>query len=426
MQKILIILTLFLTSNASVAGECFISKQKFSVGFFNGVGNTLKQATKSSQNLKSKTHYPVTLYYNHTEGITKDLLEAYEQRLAEIPFAERAKEANGQKFLFYQFMNGATSKNDSPEIKAAINKFAGDVRRLERVASTRPITVADYTDHDRQLDSELQVTSRVALVAHSQGNLFANHVFESLSKTRQKRAGVIHVAPASVHLHGKYILSKTDMIVRPISTMPANITIPYNIFADHTGHGFSESYLAYPGSLNRIIVMIDEQQRLATPIGIHGDFNVKTMGQFVYRGVSSPSRGVGKISFKGGLTRYTDKPDMAGCQATITYDSGQFNFLVKRQFIKPGGFLRSAHWCGNGAGRINKVVQDESTGDIEIKETWESLPGAPSAASGEDSLTCRNDEKRKSGNAHAPESTSNTMSFTDDIKRVMLGDLYKK
>lgn len=79
--------------------------------------------------LKEKRAMQVELFYNQTKGLIPDLLEAADQRLAEI--LPTNKPTN---YSFYNFINNTLSAESGSEIKAAANKLAMDKLRLIRRA----------------------------------------------------------------------------------------------------------------------------------------------------------------------------------------------------------------------------------------------------------------------------------------------------
>jgi len=105
--------------------------------------------------------------------------------------------------------------------------------------------------------SQKVTTQKLLLVGHSQGNFYANDLYDQLASqpggVPSQSIGVYGVAsPASrVAGEGKYITSDTDsiinsLIVKLINTyvLPPNIHIPLQA-GDGNGHSFSDVYLKY-------------------------------------------------------------------------------------------------------------------------------------------------------------------------------------
>jgi len=109
-------------------------------------------------------------------------------------------------------------------------------------------------------DASAQIkTQKVLLVAHSQGNFYANNFYDAVTKSGDVPArsiGVYGVAtPASrVAGNGTYRTSSTDGVINlvrkvfPGRTLEANDTIEFKKSDDSgNGHGFREVYLEYRG-----------------------------------------------------------------------------------------------------------------------------------------------------------------------------------
>ncbi|MDD5152792.1 MAG: DUF5011 domain-containing protein [Candidatus Pacebacteria bacterium] len=109
-------------------------------------------------------------------------------------------------------------------------------------------------------DASAQIkTQKVLLVAHSQGNFYANNFYDAVTKSGDVSAGSIGVygvaVPASkVAGDGIYRTSDTDTVINlarkvfPGKTLKANDSINYKDSDDSgRGHGFREIYLEYRG-----------------------------------------------------------------------------------------------------------------------------------------------------------------------------------
>jgi len=92
-------------------------------------------------------------------------------------------------------------------------------------------------------NNSLKHSHRVLLVSHSQGNLFANRIYDSLTpKEYQNYLANVQVASPASSVHAKmgtYITGWIDPVINPISgSMPANADL------DSPGHAFVSAYLA--------------------------------------------------------------------------------------------------------------------------------------------------------------------------------------
>ena len=108
--------------------------------------------------------------------------------------------------------------------------------------------------------SEKITTQKILLVAHSQGNFYANSFYDTVTDTSgsvpAESIGVYGVAnPASrVAGGGKWLTSDTDRIIAKLlgrillrKIMPPNTHITLQSGDDTWGHSFSDVYLKYKG-----------------------------------------------------------------------------------------------------------------------------------------------------------------------------------
>ncbi len=122
-------------------------------------------------------------------------------------------------------------------------------------------TVKDYDLVNMLNDASAKVkTQKLLLIAHSQGNFYANSFYDTVAgKVGGVPTGGIGVygvaSPASrVAGNGKYMTSSTDTVIEKLrwkgilSIMPANEDIKLPQGDTSNGHGFSDTYLKYRGS----------------------------------------------------------------------------------------------------------------------------------------------------------------------------------
>jgi len=355
-----------------------MAKTKYEFGFFNGVYNTDDDAEASARRLSLTGGKKPILFYNHSYGLIPDLVEAYDQTMAEMPPATR-RPNNGD--LFNEFLNGDTGilkavAEVNPEIMNAVRKFRSAIPEKERKAIVLTETMADYTEHNQQLKALLNRTHRAILIAHSQGNLFANHAYDQVGKERQKRIGIIHVAPPTAVLHGKYVLSNHDTVINLIrlsgraTTLPANVEIPLlNIDSWLSGHGFVEVYLN-PGLKPYSIIVddINNEEAKAGPVGLYGSFHGTTTGQREGMfGEPKPISGSGVITYPGNGAHSVDSTKTCKSQTTVNNDM-TFQTHVKKPLT---GYVI----CVNMTGDISIVSDDPFV----IKSNQQSSRDAPIA-----------------------------------------------
>ena len=261
-----IVLFLLLSSFTAQAVEIPICRPAgYTVGFFNGVWNTEKQAEDSQDQLEKlvRETYGYTyqgepirfeLFYNTTNGLL-DVMEVFMQRSAEI-------DASGELGKRFEYLWGTLTGNASflEKVKgffpnlvsffgwfydSLIQKFLALGAKLFGSLPTND----DYVRHDQQLKELVAQQKKLILVAHSQGNLFVNRAVETLRKMdSEDEVKVVHVAPASAVLSGSYVLADIDWVIKALRGMGLSSLSPSNLVLassakDRSGHGFVETYL---------------------------------------------------------------------------------------------------------------------------------------------------------------------------------------
>jgi hypothetical protein len=89
-------------------------------------------------------------------------------------------------------------------------------------------TSKDLADHQVLLEKYKTEGKKFILVAHSEGNLFANRAYNYVTTgSHTAVAKTIHLAPASTELHGDYVLGDVDLVINGLrliapGAVPAN------------------------------------------------------------------------------------------------------------------------------------------------------------------------------------------------------------
>ena len=249
------------------------------VGFFNGINTHEEQAYASLMEIKQlmgrenivEPYDPFNnlkyswyngeivdyeTFYNQTEGWFKDILEVFEQRANEV---DLTGDLASRTDLLWDLIDGAGTLWDAlseTDPRAFILREALEFSILEVYHKhiTQPLD-ANYTDHINQLTAYIDAGQKLLLIAHSQGNLFANRAFEHILNNYPityrctdkscDSVKIIHVAPASQNLYGPpyYVLSRNDRVIRPLLNTPEwNVDITTG-FVDLLGHNFIKEYL---------------------------------------------------------------------------------------------------------------------------------------------------------------------------------------
>ncbi|WP_457745006.1 hypothetical protein [Sulfurimonas sp.] len=233
MKKILLIvlftLTLFGNNNAC----------KLDVYFGNGVDNDSAAAEKSMKKLRifMQDHSPqkftienegVTYNFkyahNETYGVINDLIETFWQLYDSGQISK----------MYFSFVAGALNglDNTNPANSAYI-------QRLQNIINQYNLNTGVMLNQYR--DNSFSKNHNVLLVAHSQGNLFGNKMYELFSSDEKKRFAMVSVATPADHVAkggGYTTLDNDPVIMLILDSLPSN--------ASGFGHSFVESYLNNP------------------------------------------------------------------------------------------------------------------------------------------------------------------------------------
>jgi len=113
----------------------------------------------------------------------------------------------------------------------------------------------DLTGHVSDYKNSILEGKKLILVPHSQGNFFANESYNYLSSSEKSSFGIVAVANPDTHVAsgGPHTTLFEDLVIDAIILVKqaAHLPIPqlpnvtnYLTFADLTGHGFQQCYLA--------------------------------------------------------------------------------------------------------------------------------------------------------------------------------------
>jgi len=267
-----------LIASSSIAQSC--GEKITAIYFGNGVGNSFAQAWISRNGLRSaylvkhdiREDYPDEKFlfdvaYNPTREPILDILEVIDQKVIETGGPTALQMLNLMQLgrgtaamLIKEFLISSNSEEDFSSAVEAIDAASYEyIEYLKSEAgSDRHLREKTEDSHKDKYLADLIQGRRVLVIAHSQGNLFANDAVQEVIAEDYDRfkdsIGIIGVAnPAGVLLnnHNEYITADDDWVISALSITHSVLepTIDndpgiWNDYRDRANHGFMESYLA--------------------------------------------------------------------------------------------------------------------------------------------------------------------------------------
>jgi hypothetical protein len=255
----------------------------YGILFFNGVGNTVKDANIGLLALKKSLGYgdnyndqPViyeaftnTTGSENNSNTLQDVAEVFRQAIAEGDALANNRWqlyweslGNRNRYSFGEMLRNTLLSGESISAFASwirARNAEADVKKYDELLSYffSPPTDADYVRQHTRIKSLALEGKKLLLVAHSQGNLFVNQAYDAALEVEgftEQSAAVVHIAPASSTLRGEYILADKDMVIGALSVIggviipETNVVIPdshLNFFfgTDVSGHELVKTYL---------------------------------------------------------------------------------------------------------------------------------------------------------------------------------------
>jgi hypothetical protein len=266
-------LLVFVFSTSGLAGVAQASTvnlcrdRGITFAFFNGVMTTEFDARKAMNEFKlihgnqSYLGEPIRYeyLYNQSNGF-EDFVEVFEQRLL-----EQEGLLEGRFELFFEALKGEgpwwstiiDSISEAVEVlKGFVDWCNAAIANVFTSIIGNPPTMSDYVEHRSRIDNWVLEGQKLLFVAHSQGNLFANAAYDyALTKTGSDSVKVVHIAPASIVLHGDYTLADLDLVINGLriagsvpnytTGIPGYLERPASKDGqrDILGHGLFEVYI---------------------------------------------------------------------------------------------------------------------------------------------------------------------------------------
>jgi len=210
------------------------------VYFGNGVWNDWGEAANSADLLSRRLESHITgtdlegaveydVFYNPSTGAICDLLETFLQNF-ETDVSQ-----------FWRFLAGL---EPMPDILQDRMREISELADAAIVVAS-PEELREYTDTYNQ---HLREGHPVVVVAHSQGNLWANIAYLGIEHENLDRFGIVSVANPDDHVagNGPYTTIDEDLVIWAVrDSLPANLNNFFGInLRDYSGHKFIDSYMA--------------------------------------------------------------------------------------------------------------------------------------------------------------------------------------
>lgn len=258
MNKLILTFLLLLPVVSVFADNCAVSERKLAIYYSNGMSNDEYDARNSLNAIELKTKstlqsqgYRVSydIAYNNNEVWYGQLFEIFRQRQLE------------QWRLFSRWLSGLAIAPDW--FQQAMKNITQSINSLNYVIDT------DLQRHVANYKSKIEACQRILIVAHSQGNFYANSAWDQIyggkidsdkyEMNRFHNIGLLAVATPAGHVGNQlrtendhqaitsYVTLSNDWVINTLrvlgySILPANYTNSHED-ADWKHHAFVDSYL---------------------------------------------------------------------------------------------------------------------------------------------------------------------------------------
>lgn len=256
----LIVLALMLCQAAFGQTSCQISSDVF---YINGVNKpSKKEVEDSALSLKESINSflkqnsgvkSVSILYNDSDGVFFDIFSELSSQKALEKKTNESDEFISTTLTAVGLLD-SLQQAEKEVIQARYGKLL-----IESLTPATNELLAKFKD--TIISSSLSQGTQAVLVSHSQGNMFANEVFNQIKLSQpasvSRGLAVVNVAnPAAKAPSGLYLTSTKDWIINVLSRFQAAVMFALapmtsnfdaslaSLEKDKTGHGFNEVYLA--------------------------------------------------------------------------------------------------------------------------------------------------------------------------------------
>ncbi len=238
----------------------------YAVGYANGIWTSRNDAERHVRLLRDTlgTTYngqPLTvqLLYNSSAGkySLQDLAETFEQRVNQI---DPSHTLDAHWELFWEQLYGEnTTANTISQFDPTLDQLftllqsaiKGTMITDLSYMVTSPPTESDNANNNTIADGWFANNKQILLIGHSQGNLFADEVYDHL--TRQgytANVKIVEIAPPDTVYRGGYALSDSDIVINGLRLAFGHVSennivgVPVSTL-DLLGHSFENIYLNF-------------------------------------------------------------------------------------------------------------------------------------------------------------------------------------
>lgn len=235
-MKILILFLVCIQFARGESSSLSCSKAKTFILFINGINNEEREVIASTEVVrdlinKGLTHYDINgqveidYSYNSSEGFLKDKIQMIDQKLAgdknDINLARALYFFSPKIFILNQGLQ--LYKDIELEIFKSINtgKYNSVIDTAEMIA---------------KVDAQLELGNKIIIISHSQGNIYANYVYEGLLKRGRSRKELSkYLGNLQVGSVASKVKAKNNRVYTFMQDIPVNYMRTYGsvLKADH-------------------------------------------------------------------------------------------------------------------------------------------------------------------------------------------------
>ena len=234
-MKINKIIWFALVNFASGAQGEICQDRRVSAYFANGMFNSRETADQSRAVLASRADQKIILAYNTNEAVLNQLIQVVRQKRSDLDKS------------FWLKLSEIEPVREFRTFNAGLTSLAESILLISQQTNERTyLNDHDLSEHLHDYRHDLAKGRRVAVIAHSQGNFYANAAGEMLNAEERRRFDVLAVAtPANyVFKDGSYLTLKQDRVIAAVRATQG--ALPPNLDEGESallGHDFVSQYL---------------------------------------------------------------------------------------------------------------------------------------------------------------------------------------